>query len=511
MARRGPSKMKTHDEHGNMIDHAPIDTFITTLDNLHKDEWRARTMAFEALVETLPKPGADPDYSPNSGIMPWYKSYTALRKLSEPISSLLLNARSTVVKHTTQHLVMLVTSVKENNPPNSDMCKYLLKDLVPTILAMHGQTVKIIRNYALDAMTTIIPLCRYKSGLPVLLERLRKDRSRDVREACVIFLRLIVQHWSGDPSNTEEKQEYLTKNICNHIGNGLARALMDPSQNVRAEARLSFEKFRLRYPKLWEDIVQKPDGILSKDLRMKKSLLAAAAKAGDDGGDIDEYYPSYDEGEDYDAKTLGSVGSKGSLNSWKSNSSFVSQSSKHTAGFRAAARSTSRSRNPRPSVRSSNGSLPPVSKRTPGPPSERNSSKGSVGSNNGANRKTPATRKVPSVVQENAENQPPVRLPKIIPGTKPTENYNVSNQLLTAHKLYIDDLMESLRAEMSIVRDFETLLVQSQNNPDEHGSYGPSEDDVLQYYEAVYAHLDKGVESSSKLRSEMERISDNNA
>jgi hypothetical protein len=82
----------------------------------------------------------------------------------------------------------------------------------------------------------------------------------------------------------------------------------------------------------------------------------------------------------------------------------------------------------------------------------------------------------------------------------------VANQLLASHKIYIDDLMESLRGEMNTVRDFETLLVKSQNNPNEIGTYGPSEDDVLKYYEAVYAYLDKGGEDSIKLRKEMERI-----
>jgi hypothetical protein len=505
VARKGTSRVKTHDEHGNMIDHVPIDTFITTLDSLHKDEWRARTLAFEALTETLPGSDSGPSYSQNSGIMPWYKSYTALRKLAPPISSLLLNARSTVVKHTTQHLTFLVQTVKEENPPNSDMCKYLLKDLVPTILAMHAQTVKLIRSYALEAMEVIIPLCRYKSGLPVLLERLRKDRSRDVREFCVVYLRLIVQHWSGD-RDVPPEQEYLTKNICNHIGNGLARALMDPSQNVRTEARNSFELYRHRYPRLWEEIVKKPDGIFSKDSKLKKSLVAAAAKAGNEGADIDDYYPSYEEGEDYDTKTLGSVGSKSSLNSWKSNSSFVSQSSKATGGFRAAGRSTSRTKNSRPAARTSTGPLPPASKRTGpfGNLSERNASKGST-SNGSAHRKPKATRKQP--VQENTENTPPARVPTTVTGTKPSENYNVSNQLLAAHKLYIDDLMESLRAEMNTVRDFETLLVKSQSNPDEDGTYGPAEDAVLKYYEAVYSYLDKGTASSAKLRTEMERIS----
>ena len=519
-------KNKTHDEHGNMIDHAPIDAFIKTLDSIHKDEWRARTLAFEALIETLPGSGSAPTYSTSSGIMPWYKSYTALRKLSDPISSLLLNARSTVVKHATQHLAFLVQSVKDANPPHSDMCKYLLKDLVPAVLTMHAQTVKLIKGYALEVMGIMIPLCRFKSGLPVLLERLRKDRSRDVREACVVYLRMIVKHWSGDDDIASD-QVYLTNNICTHIGNGLARALMDPAQNVRTEARNAFELYRHKYPDLWNEIVQKPGGILSKDSRLKKSIMAVAIKADKEGANIEDFYPSYEEGEDYDTRTLGSAGSRNSINSWKSNSSFMSKNSQRSqsnkTGFRAANRSTSRTRNNR-ATRSSNGPLPPASKRAQGPfgnlaSTDKNLTKKST-SNGTLNRKPVAQSPASEpTAPDNAENNPPSppdsvdSFPKVITAveTKPTENYLISNALVSAHKEHIDVLMESLRAEMTTVRDFESLLVQSQSRPDEDGTYGPSEDDVLKYYETVYSFLDKGTENASKLRKEMERISATNS
>lgn len=93
------------------------------------------------------------------------------------------------------------------------------------------------------------------------------------------------------------------------------------------------------------------------------------------------------------------------------------------------------------------------------------------------------------------------------PQTRPGVNYLVSNQLLSAHKTYIDELMESLRTEMNTIRDFEALLVKAQNNPDEAtGVYGPSEDDVLGYYESVYSYLYRGSENSTRLRHELERI-----
>lgn len=550
---------KAHDDNGNVVDDEAIQTFISTLDSLPKDEWRARTLAFETLIGSLPAStgGNTTSSSPSSsppgrfvgGIMPWYCSYTALRRLANPISSLLLNPRSSVVKHSTQHLAYFVQRVRDANPPGTDMCKYLLKDLLAPVLAMHGQTVNVIRIYALEMMTIIIPLCRFKSGLPVLLERLRKDKSRDVREACVKYLRLIIRYWSenGDDSSASSGQEpYLTANICTHIGNGLARALMDPAQTVRSEARVAFELFRYHYPEIWNEIVQKPNGILSKDARLKKSIMNAAMRgeSGNGGGaggtsvgggnqdDEYSYNPSLDDGDDYDIKTLGSGGSRTSLNSWNSSSSFVSKNSSKP-GYRATVRNLNHNNRSkvlatRPAASNSlrtanssninhnNGTLPPASKRVP--PTSHATTTAATLTKSPATRsaqralpKSPPLGSTSRTVSTDAATSNTSMTGSSVPSTllerKPNENYLVSNQLLAAHKQYIDDLMEDLRSEMNTIREFETLLVKSQNHPRDDGTYGPSEDDILKYYEAVYAYLDKGSENCIKLRKEMERIS----
>jgi hypothetical protein len=508
----GASGLRTHDDNGNIIDDGPIDTFISSLDSLPDEEWQARTLAFEILLETLP---ADRSSIPgNNNVIPWYQSYTALRRLAKPIGSLLLNARSSVVKHTTHHLTYLVQKVKDLNAPNADSCKYLLKDLLPAVLALHAQTVKTIRAYTFDMMCMVIPLCRFKSGLPILLERLRKDKSRDVREACIKYLRLIVKYWS--PSS--DGNEYLTENICQHIGNGIARGLLDPAQDIRKEARNAFDLFRLKYPKIWNEIVQKKDGILSKDQRLKKSIMNAAIRADAEGSNYDdEYNPSYDEGNDLDTMTVGSGGSKTSINSWNSKSSFRSKSSiggSTKLGYRAiqaqAERSSSRPRQ----VQGGGIRGPPV--RMPAANQGRASSKGASPSTspfgNAAlspprSDKKPLSRPKSSDEYDNSSKSTVRTDAPSVQRRQPSENYNIANQLLSAHKSYIDELMEALRVEMNTVRNFESLLVQSQNNPKADGSYGPSEDDVLRYFEAVYSYLDKSASNNAHLRREMERIS----
>ena len=600
VVRRGKasSGMRAHDEHGNMIDDVPVTNFITSMDTLPTDEWRARTLAFESLIESLPKPNEP--VAINASITPWFKSHTTVRRLFKPLSELLLDARSTVAKHTCQHLAFLVRSIRSLNPPFSDTCKYLLKDLLPSVLALHSQTVKVIKGYAFEMMNIIIPLCRFKSGLPVMLERLRKDKSRDVREACIKYLRLIIRHWAkeiepapqsigGDEDSgvdtqmKQQQQEYLTPSICLHIGNGFARALMDQSQSVRLEARNAFEIFRYKYPEIWNQIVQKKDGILNKDKRLKKSIMNAAIKADAEGrSDLSNYYPSYDEGDDYDAKSIHSNESK---TSWHSKESFASKTTSRS-GYRDSnpRRSTSRSRprtggarstasrpngmnglpKPAPPASSSGNNLPRYSRNgsgrgtrqstQPGPrkpindlvePSPPKLSLSNINSNDSSIPTNPSLSQSASDA-ENKESVPFVPTNSsdgsdlgkefrngqngqagyatevITPSTssvsdqsttnpKPNENYKVANQLLSAHKSYIDELMESLRTEMNTVREFEAALMQSKSATAVEGPhgplYGPSDDDVLKYFETVYGFLEKGTVNGTKLRESLERVS----
>jgi hypothetical protein len=556
-----------HDEHGNMIDDEAISNFISSIDTLPSDEWRARTLAFEALIESLPSPNEPPAYS-SSSITPWYKSHIAMRRLFKPLSNLLLDARSTVAKHICTHLAFLVQRIKALNTPHADTCKYLLKDLLPTILSLHAQTVKLIRGYAAEMMNIIIPLCRFKSGLPVILERMRKDKSRDVREVCVKYLRLVILHWAREVES-QQQEDYLTPSICLHIGNGLARALMDPSQHVRIESRNAFELFRFKYPDIWNQIVQKKDGILSKDSRLKKSIINEAMEADVEGrtGSAN-YYPTYEEGEDYDGK---SIHSNGSRVSWQSNKSFTSRVSAAKGvkgGYRNAnpKRPTSRPR-ARPGSGSSGLSGPP--KRTPVVGTNRKNLtlplhnkngktaspqiKGMTKARPNSNEISPRPQSLsnqlnnlslneePRTVQpstnsevkltsscdnDNAHDELAI-LSSISTGqelmsssvstksntngnnAKPSENYQVATQLLSSHKTYIDELMESLRNEMSTVREFEVLLMQTKSSATPEGTYGPNEDEVLKYFEAVYGFLEKGTENGTKLREAMERISAN--
>ena len=65
-----------------------------------------------------------------------------------------------------------------------DRARHLLRDLIPSVLALHAQTVNVIRSHATVMMLSVISLCRFKSALPAILDALRRNKSREVREAC---------------------------------------------------------------------------------------------------------------------------------------------------------------------------------------------------------------------------------------------------------------------------------------------------------------------------------------
>ena len=223
--RRSPSLnrisgMGLHDEQGNMIDDEPVQSFISNLSSFSSpDEWHERKECFRQLVESIPSHEVLPSVG---GITPWYRSPQTLRRLHVPLSNLLADARSIVAKQVTNDVAELVESCSRvascgGNNSGEDPCQYLLKDLLPAVMALHGQTVNIIKGYAKAMMERIIIACRFKSGLPVLLEKLRKDKSKDMREACIKYISLVITHWSGTQKGG--KKNYLTLDICNHLGN----------------------------------------------------------------------------------------------------------------------------------------------------------------------------------------------------------------------------------------------------------------------------------------------------
>lgn len=78
------------------------------------------------------------------------------------------------------------------------------------------------------------------------------------------------------------------------------------------------------------------------------------------------------------------------------------------------------------------------------------------------------------------------------------EHIVIAIRLLRAHKAHVDQIMETLKLEMDTLRDFDRLL-------EEPGR--PSEEELVNYYEAVDLCLEQRLSAGLDLRREMNRIS----
>eukprot|EP00986_Skeletonema_menzelii_P002930 scaffold848_cov153-Skeletonema_menzelii.AAC.11 len=381
------------------VDDGPIDSFIRTLSSLSAEEWQRRIEALKTLVNSTPDYSttcnddgshSDPSLTPcsqphhgltnsnsanqsnnnNNVIIPWYRSSKSVRRLAAPLKTLLLDARSAVVKEATE-LIGELLSVKlqchpsfltleeeeaaENNnegdyggmnydadkeiddifnnnsttpakqsskqsPPPPFVGRLLFKDLLPSILQLSAQTVKVIRTYGVNMTLQLIPHCRVKSAFVILLERMKSDKNRNVREDCARYLRCVLETWpvleSDDKAMKNSRtEEQLSYEAAHQIGMGLGRALTDPAQPVRSETKRGFQVIFQRFRPVWDDVMN--SGII-RDVRLRKNLLEAASRSEDNGGLFD------------DMASLGdlSLNTERSFTSMRSNTSYRSYASR---------------------------------------------------------------------------------------------------------------------------------------------------------------------------------------
>ena len=611
----------TREDLSNLIDDDDLKRFKTHIEESPVDEWRTRTIAFEILIASIP----EVRQSAQTVIPKWYQSAQAVARLANPLSALILDARSTVVKHTCQHIELLVQRCNLHTPPNSDVCRYLLRDLFPSVLNLSAQTVNVIRNYAVDMMCKLIPMCRFKSGLPFLLDRLRFDKSRDVREACVRYLKLILQNWCGTNAfspDSDVPQAYLSKENCMHIGKALAYSLSDPSQTVRMEARQSFELFRGWYPDQWSEILHDPDGVFHKDMKLKKTLLDSASRL-DAGRSVnfssfgDDWTVGTNESRNSDSvrsssvirqheaplhrvgpphsRPPGTTGIRGpplrlsdqnpyvklppkaealkgltpkassqfadllsiptddalvteSTDSWDKSRDSIHRKQQHQqqpvlkeirntaarkiqAAFRGYLARTFIHSTPRPIATivlepSSNSKSPfiGIASMKSAHPKKEFSGDDSIGSilsqfqsssleDHGVSLASSYRCDSETTTKTKSRNSSMLlikRLQKCGTSTSSinhdnaiTDQHVIANQLLAAHKAYIDEFMDCLQAEMKLIKNFEEIMKSSRSS---HCNR-PSEEDVISYFESVYQLLDKETHNSNTLRSALVRIS----
>ncbi|KAL7515009.1 hypothetical protein ACHAXN_012859 [Cyclotella atomus] len=302
------------------IDDASLDKFLHT--NLPAEEWQKRIATLQTLVHSIPDYSTSAALSPHAAKTPWYRSSKHVRRLFPSLKAYILDARSAVVKEATE-LIGTLFMVKLQHHPNADeectskppppfVGRLLLKDLLPTLLQLSSQTVKVIRTYGSSLLLDILPHCRVPSSLVLLCERIKSDKNRCVKEDCSRYLRCVLETWPVDeglahcisvymeskPDLMEDannnnntvttrfrKDECLTVESVKLIGSELGRSLSDPAQEVRKESRLGFQVLFRRFRPIWDDVMRMNSGVV-RDVRLRKKLLEAAARS--DGRDVED-------------------------------------------------------------------------------------------------------------------------------------------------------------------------------------------------------------------------------
>jgi len=251
MYMASPRHAATSPQHRQIPD-GPILEFAAIIEESKADEWKKRITALGELVDAIP----EGSYYSEGGAA-WYNTPPLLRHLANPISDLLKDPRSTVVKRCCEALTELFNKCQTD-------ARYLFKDIMPTVLAVHGQTVQVIRQAVQACIMESIPGVPCKMIMPLWMDRLKIDKSRTVREACALYLGQALTSW------TEEG--YLTEEIWMQVGCVLIRTLRDPSPGVRSNAKLALEKMRSIHPRHWDVLVNNPGGPAAKDPKVQKWL-----------------------------------------------------------------------------------------------------------------------------------------------------------------------------------------------------------------------------------------------
>jgi hypothetical protein len=260
-------------QHDDAILEAPITAFRELIETTTTPEdWQRRITALEALVESVP------DGSAYLRSIDWYNRPKLLAHLAGPIGMLLKDARSGVVRRVCTCLTDLFTKCQTDG-------RHLFKDLMTTILDVHGQTVQVIRQAVQTMVLSVIPDVPCKSVMPTWMERL-KDKSPAVREACSLYLGHALQHWDkitnqhnihddhNNNTGNNGSTSYLTDQVWHQIGNAILKTMRDPSPTVRKHAKAIIMYMHETYETThFTRLLQDEQGPACQDTKLRQWLL----------------------------------------------------------------------------------------------------------------------------------------------------------------------------------------------------------------------------------------------
>jgi hypothetical protein len=246
---KSPSAALAGSPHGKQLSDGPIRDLATVIEKTTPEDWIKRTQALASLVATIP---SGSEYVSAEA---WYNTPTVLRHLAWPLVELLKDLRSTVVIKTCESCAELFAKCQMD-------ARYLLKDLMPTVLSLHAQTVHIIRQSVQDMVVDAMAVTPCKMVMPIWLDRLKSDKSRTVREGCAMYLGVALNEWT-EPG-------YLSLQIWEQVGTALTKALRDPAPTVRQQSKKGLEIINRVQPDVFDRLLENSD--LLRDVRVRKTL-----------------------------------------------------------------------------------------------------------------------------------------------------------------------------------------------------------------------------------------------
>ena len=246
---KAPAGHITGSPYGKQIADGPIRDLAVVIEKTTPEDWVKRCQALASLVATIP---SGSDYV---SVEAWYNSPPTLRHLAWPLSELLKDPRSTVVIKTCECCAELFGKCQLD-------ARYLLKDIMPTVLSLHAQTVQVIRQSVQDMVVDAMAVTPCKMVMPIWLDRLKSDKSKTVREACAMYLGVALNEWT-EPG-------YLSLQIWEQVGTALIKALRDPAPSVRQQSKKGLEIVNHVQPDVFDRLLANSD--LLRDTRVRKIL-----------------------------------------------------------------------------------------------------------------------------------------------------------------------------------------------------------------------------------------------
>ncbi|KDO29311.1 hypothetical protein SPRG_05848 [Saprolegnia parasitica CBS 223.65] len=188
----------------------------------HPDDWQKRQAALQDIQDLFVTIGTATMTVPPEA---W--------RLLKPLKDVITDLRSQMVKAVCTILAIIARVSRDSMAP-------LARELLPVLLDVRGGGNKVCGTYCGECADFLVANVVTKGPtLRYFVEMVTESRNKNIREACISLLALVLVHWSA----------VLDKNDVTQIEVGLKAGLQDASSSVRAHALVLYQRFTQKFSK----------------------------------------------------------------------------------------------------------------------------------------------------------------------------------------------------------------------------------------------------------------------